>query len=276
MKIGKCRFCGNRRKLIGAHIIPHAIFKSIRGQDGPLKLYTTWEETPSEKSKGFVDHNLTCGECDNSFSSYENYLVNYIKSQYNTNGERFGNTTALIDKNYNYKEFKLAILATLWRAHETNDEHFANVQLTGASANKIKTMLQNGDPGTEADFPIYVGRIKSDEYNDKLPLLVLDPVSVGECNHEFLMLGWRFIICQNNKDYGPHACLSENQLIAIDYSLEGSQEEEDILKILKMDPKKIDKEITKNRKIPIYVIILFIIIFIWALFIKSNIIKLKH
>lgn len=235
MKRGLCRFCDQDSDLIDAHIIPKAIFKRVRGNGPALKELNTWKGDAGNKSKGFVDPELICGPCDNKFSDAEHYFADYLEQHYNDAGCAFDDITAFIDDTFDYRKFKIALLATLWRANETSEEHFVNVRLSDKAASKLKTNLEKGEPGSKSDFTVYVRRLYSEKYAADLAQAILDPVTSGENTVEFVMLGWQFLICFSedcsSSKFG-NLPLEPGRLVAIDAQIEGTPEEAELIQIL--------------------------------------------
>ena len=92
--VGKCKFCGQEKKLIKAHIIPKKFYLNIKNDRFSYINVETMECKHTQM--GAYDQNILCTECDNhilgeydkegyrvlfgDFNKYKYYQLNNKKS----------------------------------------------------------------------------------------------------------------------------------------------------------------------------------------------------
>lgn len=131
--IGICKFCGQEKKLIDAHIIPKN-FYLMREKDRYLSINSkTCKYTIQQK--GGYDSNILCGDCDNHilgefdkegyrilFSDFSKYKYEYLHPQ---------RIYQLDNSCYDYRKLRKFFISILWRASITKLEEWSNINLDG-------------------------------------------------------------------------------------------------------------------------------------------------
>lgn len=131
--IGICKFCGQEKKLIDAHIIPKN-FYLMRKKDRYLSINSkTCKYTIQQK--GGYDSNILCGDCDNHilgefdkegyrilFSDFSKYKYEYLQPQ---------RIYQLDNSCYDYRKLRKFFISILWRASITKLEEWSNINLDG-------------------------------------------------------------------------------------------------------------------------------------------------
>lgn len=226
MKKGTCQLCGDTKDLIKAHIIPRTIFSKTRGEGAPPQLLTSWEGNQGNKSEGFIDKSILCGDCDSSFSEAEKYLGEYLHSNHNAASQAHNGVTAFIDEAYDYEKLKLAILVTLWRAAISSNEAFCDVYMEKEEKEKLRKMLVKGEVGAAGCFPVVISRWKSNEKFERVCReTVMEPRVIKKSYCETCFLGWKVLISikENANDNALFKnAISEDKLVAIDQAFETS------------------------------------------------------
>lgn len=126
-----CKFCGQEKQLIKAHIIPrhfhlnyeNETFAAINAKTGGWKQCKT----------GTYDKNILCSECDNNIlgkfddEAYRillNDIYNFAEYKYNQNI-----LYHLTENDFDYTLFRNFFISVLWRASISKTEEFSNVYL---------------------------------------------------------------------------------------------------------------------------------------------------
>jgi hypothetical protein len=65
-----CKFCGEKTKLVRAHILPRSLYPKLKNGQ-PFSVMS--KESPIDKrsASGAYDTNLLCAKCDNEFGAYD-------------------------------------------------------------------------------------------------------------------------------------------------------------------------------------------------------------
>ena len=160
-----CRYCGEDKKLIKAHIIPEAFFRRIRGKQNSLRLFTNKANEFSKKSPiGVYDCNILCIECEKLFGNWDNYAQDFLKDVPIKASPLMdaGNVIGYEVQNYNYSLLKLFFISLLWRAGVSKHSFYAKVKL-GPYESLIKEHIAEKKPGTGEDFSVTLAK-----FNHKL------------------------------------------------------------------------------------------------------------
>ena len=139
-----CKFCGQEKKLIKAHIIPrhfylnyeNETFAAINAKTGEWKQCKT----------GTYDKNILCSDCDNDIlrkfeqEAYRILLTdiyNHAEYKYNQNI-----LYHLMEKDFDYTLFRKFFISVLWRASISQLEEYSNIDL-GPYENIALNILKN-------------------------------------------------------------------------------------------------------------------------------------
>ncbi|MFC1490294.1 hypothetical protein ACFL6K_03700, partial [Candidatus Latescibacterota bacterium] len=162
-----CKLCGDDKKLVDSHIIPHSFIKLTVNGNPNLKIYSkNQNEFPQRAPIGFYDKELVCEDCERKFSPWDDYaktllidkLINYKHK--NEDYEYY-----LIDS-YDYKTLKLFFLSILWRSSATKHKVFSQVNL-GPYEKTIASMIKEENPGEKDDFATIIQKY-DDSYLSKI------------------------------------------------------------------------------------------------------------
>lgn len=167
-----CRFCGQERKLVEAHIIPEGFFRRLRDNQDPPRLLTNKEgEYPKKAPIGVYDPSILCGECEPSFGDWDNYAQQFL-------GEEPGGGQPIYDGNqlvaykvleYDYVNLKLFFISLLWRASVSSHPFYKKVKL-GPYEEESKQLIEQRNPGIENDFSVTLAK-----FDHPLGSSILDP-----------------------------------------------------------------------------------------------------
>ena len=158
-----CNLCKSEKELCNSHIIPEFLFKPLYDpKHRAIKLL-------ADKSKRFIQKglrdSLLCRDC-------EQHIANNIETPFAEQWWKIlpssHSNPLLTLSGLDYKITRLMILTNLWRAHCSQKSEWEPVKLD-RYASEIAQMIQNIDPGDEAEFPIWgqlivdeVDRVRSD------------------------------------------------------------------------------------------------------------------
>ncbi len=75
-----CRLCDQEKKLVKAHIIPHAFYGQVSDpKAGTLALTDVDGEYPKKSHSGLYDSTILGGECDSKrIGVYDDYAKKYL------------------------------------------------------------------------------------------------------------------------------------------------------------------------------------------------------
>ncbi len=115
-----CRFCGEERKLIKAHIIPRSFYRIDPTDRQPSRLVTNVEGRYTQKIRsGIYDSSLVCEECEHRFGPLDDYANELLLKSW----DKFekiadcGQCIAYRFPKFDYCLLKLFFISVLWRAH---------------------------------------------------------------------------------------------------------------------------------------------------------------
>ena len=133
MKIskGKCKFCGQEKKLIKAHIIPRNFYLDYKnekylGVDSISGKFTI-------QQNGAYDKNILCEDCDGKILGEfdkEGYRVLFDEVyKHILYSDKNTKIYYLTSENYNYEYLRKFFISILWRASISNVKEFNDVHL---------------------------------------------------------------------------------------------------------------------------------------------------
>ena len=176
--MGKCRLCGNDRKLCKSHILPEFVYTPVYEEavHRYFQISTKENDRPKSRPKGLYEE-LLCRECEDRIGAHESYAreVIYGGTEIGCREETYGVSIADID----YPRFKLFQISILWRSGVSSREEFAGVDL-GDHEGRMREMLLGNDPGEPAEFPchLFYSQKLMNELGD-LMILPPDPIEIG-------------------------------------------------------------------------------------------------
>lgn len=144
-----CRFCGEDRKLIEAHVIPRSFHRIAPNDRQPSRLITNAAGRYSQKvPKGVYDSSLVCEECEQQFSAWDDYASQLFLKRW----DKFekitdrGQEIAFSLAEFDYSLLKLFFLSVLWRASASSHVMFSKIDL-GPREAVLKKAIKQSDPG---------------------------------------------------------------------------------------------------------------------------------
>lgn len=160
-----CNFCLNEKPLVDAHIVPLCIVKRLLESKEPIfQFFKDPNRYSVHLPKGEYDANIICGDCDSSFSEFEecgrDFLFDILDDKY---------PLVKIDdplkslpgyytiSKFNYLELKLFFLSVMWKASASRRPSCKNVNL-GSFEPEVREMLKSRDAGPPEKFPVFLFR----------------------------------------------------------------------------------------------------------------------
>ena len=148
----QCHLCLQDRDLCDSHILPEFLYRPGYDENHRVEVLTQSSHYPSFIQKG-IRQKLLCQECENLLA---NTYEDYFSSRWYLHGTLPG-TFDLSNwhlEGLDYAPFKLFHLSILWRASISTHAAFSQVSL-GSTAERIRLMLLNKQPGSDDDFQIF-------------------------------------------------------------------------------------------------------------------------
>ena len=167
-----CRYCGEDKKLIKAHVIPEAFFRRLRdGRAPPRMLTNNKNEYPKRMPIGVYDNNILCEACEPHFEVWDNYAQELLGIEPKGASHIVGKDqlAGYETHEYWYDLLKLFFISLLWRASVSNHNFYVKVQL-GPFENIAKGFIERKNPGTPEDFSVTLAK-----FDHPLGETVFDP-----------------------------------------------------------------------------------------------------
>lgn len=142
--MGICKFCGQERKLIKAHIIPKKFYFGLK--DDRYLCISSKNGKFTFQQMGGYDSNILCADCDNQVlgefdkESYKILLGNFSKYKYEY---LYPQKIYQINNGcYDYHKLRKFFISILWRASVSKLEEWSNINL-GGYEKKALEILKN-------------------------------------------------------------------------------------------------------------------------------------
>ncbi len=183
-----CVLCRKDRELEESHILSKFIYKLLKEPEG--KMYVLSED-PSQKNRTRQDgvkEYLLCGECEDKREKWETYFSNKWHR-----GELFGKSNPYRIEGLDYCKFKLFLMSALFMASVSRDPLFEGIELTPSSFEKLRQMVDAGDPGQPDEYGCSIMMLEDGEKELDPKILIGNAVTIkknGFRMHRFLFGGF--------------------------------------------------------------------------------------
>lgn len=162
-----CKFCGEEKALIDAHIIPKAFCKQLfDGAEKMVYVSNHIEGVDTSWQKGFYDPEILCKECDGAIGKYDDYAIKFLRDYPSKYWKKTFDDETLDNyyrvEFYNYTDLKLFFISVIWRMSITKHPFYKNVRL-GPYENIAFQMLKSKMPGEQSDFATVICKLKPAE-----------------------------------------------------------------------------------------------------------------
>jgi hypothetical protein len=148
-----------------------------------------------------IRERLLCSRCETRLSRYEKYARDLLM----TPGRLvLPPSRGQVVNRADYKPFKLFQLSLLWRAHLSKHQLFVAIDLGPRHAERVRTMLDTGNPGAAADYPCFMSvlYVAGEQRAD-----VLLPAGGGRTEGQrtfrliFAGFHWMFVVSSHARDH---------------------------------------------------------------------------
>jgi hypothetical protein len=177
MATGICKFCGNERKLIKAHLLSKTLMNRIKDKNHRFELVElATMKSLGQKQDDLFDKNILCGPCDNLFSPAENYFRKFIEeiSSRPDHIQQLEENRVFIYENVDTIKLRLFPLITLWRMSISKLQACSQVEL-GPLESIVYNQIKKGEPGPANFFPFVIYSLK--ELDDVRRRVIGNPIS---------------------------------------------------------------------------------------------------
>ncbi len=165
-----CRLCNRDRKLIKAHVIPEAFFRSLRSGGKAPEIHTNTKGAyPKRAPIGVYDRTILCGECDGCFSPWDDHAQQVLIRDFSEALPLYDESrkVAYRIQRFNYNLLKLFFLSLLWRASVSNHKFYRRISV-GPYEEILRGMLLTEDPGTAEKFAVTLARFSDPQFTGML------------------------------------------------------------------------------------------------------------
>ena len=163
--IGICKYCGEEKRLCGAHIIPECFFIKDKEDKAPY-LSLSEKEFVKRFPQGMYDRAILCAECDNKFSVYESHAKELFNHA-NFEKYRVENTDRMLFSVpadcFDYKLLRMFFLSLIWRASISNEGAFEYINL-GKYEDIALSILKDAEMDNDKLFGIFVFRYENSAF----------------------------------------------------------------------------------------------------------------
>ena len=213
MPQGICRLCLKEADLSNSHILPEFFYLSLYDE-----THRTMSVSSNKKEKfiqkGIREH-LLCQNCETKLSKYEGYAVKVIRDI--SNFEKETHNRFIFSDTVDYTLFKLFQLSILWRGAISTHQMFNSVDL-GRHEEKIRSMLNEGNPGLSTDYGCFIFKIHEPQ---KIHRIIMPPkleklFGHNGCRFMTGELFWYFVLSRHRiQESVKTMFLQENGLLRI-------------------------------------------------------------
>jgi hypothetical protein len=156
-----CPLCLNEAELVRSHIIPEAAYRHLFDEKRRLLRVSVSDDREMEKKllqTGSWER-LLCKPCDvKRLGPFETYFARVWFEHPKLPARLAGERTLITG--LDYARFKLAHLASLFRAHHAKRGEWSHVDL-GMDAERIRQLLLAGDPGPDDFYPLHCTALRN-------------------------------------------------------------------------------------------------------------------
>lgn len=200
-KIGVCQLCKMEKKLIKAHVISKALFKDIFNIDDRVHLLSPTElDKQNLVQDAFYDTGILCGDCDSSFSLYENYFAQIVRGNLLGLGIRRNGQLTYSDEysldlleGIDHYKLRMFFLITIWRCSISTQPSFKQINLAEREKG-IFEQIRSGKTTSYDKIPVIL--ISLEEVNDIRKEVAMTPAIGYLGQHQvafFVLRGWAFV-----------------------------------------------------------------------------------
>jgi hypothetical protein len=140
-----CQLCRELKELKRSHILPDALFRSIKRQNsGKLISFDDSKDTSVKYSSESWWEYLLCSDCEGIISGYEKFGLEMLRRMPQNMVQ--SRSRGLTIQNVDYPKFKLFATSLIWRAAVSDHDAFTKVVLPDSLAEEARSSLIFGKP----------------------------------------------------------------------------------------------------------------------------------
>ena len=194
-----CKFCGQEKELIGAHIIPRNFYLNYKKEH--YQVIDPFEGKSKTQQAGAIDKNILCHECDGDIIGEfdkEGYRVLLEEvPKYLVHQDIYQKIYYLKSTDFDYSNLRNFFISVLWRASISQLKEFQNINL-GPYENKALEILK-GEKEYKTLFKILI--FKDPPNDDTNYLLTIMQKKIGSSFiYNIVMSGYSILIFHNEKN----------------------------------------------------------------------------
>lgn len=225
MKEGVCKFCGESKKLIDAHIVPEPFFTRFIKPEYKTRLTTVdrRKHHTIRNQKGFYDPNILCAVCDGKFGVYDKEAIKLFLSDFEVYQK--GKSYVIPKEGFDYKKLKLFFISMLWRASISSLSYFEKVEIGPKYEDQLLHALKNTESLDEDYLPVFIFKFK---HSDPIFTgIFLEPIPYRLSDlkmYKFSFAGFSFHIkvdrrdfCVQTKSFSKICLTSKRDLVIPEY-----------------------------------------------------------
>ncbi len=191
---GVCRFCGQSKKLIKAHVVPEKFF-SLDVQN-PLLMIAADKPYETRCPIGIYDENILCADCDNKLGVYDEEAQKLFLTNIGIYKHKDKDLHEIPPSAYNYEKLRLFFISLIWRASISSMNAFRNVSLGQKFEKMALDILKDPALDREDLFSVLIFKLKE---NPDIPLekVYIEPWSFrceGARMYSFVFAGYNIHI----------------------------------------------------------------------------------
>ena len=217
-----CKFCGEKKKLIDAHIVPKAFYTHfVPNRTNILKIQS---DIPYELRcpAGFYDKNILCAECDRKLGVYDQEAQKLFLSDISKYKRQEGNFSAygIPAGIFDYKKLKLFFISMLWRASISSNDSFKFVKLGDKFEAMALKVLRHPELDVINQFSVFIFKYKSVP-NIRIERIFIEPIPCradGINYYEFVFAGYQINIKVDSREFETifnRICLKPSEELVI-------------------------------------------------------------
>lgn len=197
--VGKCKFCGQEKDLIGAHIIPRKFYLNYESEH--YQSIDPFEGKSKTQQAGAIDKNILCHECDGDIIGEfdkEGYRVLLEEApKHLVYRDIYQKIYYLRSTDFDYCKLRKFFISVLWRASISQLNEFQSINI-GPYENKALDILK-GDREHKTLFKILV--FKDPPNDDTNYMLTIIQKKIGSYFiYNIVMAGYSILIFHNEKN----------------------------------------------------------------------------
>jgi hypothetical protein len=158
-ELGICRYCGQHRTLIRAHVIPESFFRKERSDAGTL-LIVNGQDYPKRSPIGVYDTRLLCADCEMKFGDLDDYAARVLLNDFDAMFEPvldLGAPVAYVASGVDQDRLMRFFVSLLWRASASWLPFFARVDL-GRYAAEARAAVEDRAAPVSSAFGVVLSR----------------------------------------------------------------------------------------------------------------------